>query len=56
MTSFFDWLSMGGYANYIWSAYGLVCLVLMMNLLGIRWKKARTRQKLQRWFKRQKSL
>lgn len=28
MTNLFHWLSMSGYAAYIWSAYGLTVLVL----------------------------
>lgn len=52
MKQFFDWLAMGGYSAYVWPAYGLVCTVLILNFLGIRLQKARTRQKLQRWFER----
>lgn len=52
MTSLFEWLAMGGYSAYVWTAYGLVAAVLTMNLLGVRWQKLRTHQKLQRWFKR----
>lgn len=52
MSQFYEWLSMGGYSAYVWSAYGLTGAILLINLLGIRWQKLRTRQKLQRWFKR----
>jgi heme exporter protein D len=52
MNQFIDWLAMGGYSNYVWSAYGLVGVVLVMNLLSIKRQKNRTRQKLQQWFKR----
>jgi heme exporter protein D len=52
MASFFEWLAMGGYSAYVWTAYGLVGAVLIMNLFSIRWQKSRTHQKLQRWFKR----
>lgn len=52
MNQFFEWLAMGGYSIYVWPAYGLVCVVLVMNLLDIKWQKNRTRQKLQQWFKR----
>lgn len=52
MNQLFDWLAMGGYSLYVWPAYGIVCAVLVMNLFGIKWQKERTRQKLQRWFKR----
>lgn len=52
MSQFFAWLDMGGYSMYVWPAYGLVAIVLVMNLLGIKRQKAKTQQKLQRWFKR----
>ncbi len=52
MNHFLEWLAMGGYSIYVWPAYGLVCGVLAMNLLGIKWKEKQTRQKLQQWFKR----
>ncbi|MCL5272916.1 MAG: heme exporter protein CcmD [Gammaproteobacteria bacterium] len=52
MSAFFEWLAMGGYSTYVWTAYGLVAVVLTMNLLGVKLQKLRTHQKLQRWFKR----
>ncbi|AUH72692.1 heme exporter protein CcmD [Legionella sainthelensi] len=51
MNQFLEWLTMGGYSIYVWSAYGLVSVVLVMNLLGMKWKRKQTRQKLQQWFK-----
>lgn len=53
MSQFLNWLVMGGYSIYIWPAYGIVCVVLVMNLLGIKWQRLQTRKKLQSWFKRQ---
>jgi len=29
--SFSDFIHMGGYGNYVWSAYGFVALVLILN-------------------------
>lgn len=52
MNRFLEWLTMGGYSIYVWTAYGLVCVVLVMNLLGMKWKRKQTRHKLQQWFKR----
>ena len=52
MTRFMQWWLMGGYSMYVWPAYGIVCVVLTMNLLGIRWQRKRTRRRLQQWFKR----
>ena len=55
MSQFMEWLNMGGYSIYVWPAYGLVCFVLVMNLLGIRWQSRRTREVLQQWFRRQET-
>ena len=43
MNQLMEWIAMGGYSFYIWPAYGLVCVVLVLNLLGIKWQKQRTR-------------
>lgn len=53
MNQFFHWLSMGGYSVYVWPAYGVVSVVLVMNLLGIKIQKKQTNKKLHAWFKRQ---
>lgn len=53
MSKFITWLTMGGYSIYIWPAYGLVCVVLVMHLLGIKVNRFQTRKKLNQWFKRQ---
>lgn len=52
MNQFYEWLAMGGYSLYVWPAYGLVCMVLALNLFGMKIKKKQTRHKLQQWFKR----
>jgi|APLow6443716910_1056828.scaffolds.fasta_scaffold960907_2 heme exporter protein CcmD len=31
-----EFLRMGGYAGYVWTAYGLTALVLVLNWLGAR--------------------
>lgn len=46
-----QWFFMGEYTNYVWSAYGLVTMVLLYNVLSCRWKKKRIQQSLQIWFK-----
>lgn len=51
MHSFFDWLAMGGYAQYVWSAYGLAAAVLVFNVLALKKQKKLVRSKLQHWFK-----
>ncbi|WP_058441861.1 heme exporter protein CcmD [Legionella brunensis] len=53
MSQLTQWWSMGGYAIYVWPAYGLVCAVLVMHILGIKSQHLRTIKKLQQWFKRQ---
>lgn len=53
MNALLQWLDMGGYAWYVWPAYGIFCVFLVMNLLEIRVLQKRTRQKLTQWFKRQ---
>ncbi|KTC88678.1 heme exporter protein CcmD [Fluoribacter dumoffii] len=51
MNQFLEWVAMGGYSKYVWPAYGLVCAVLLMNILSMKRKGKQTRQKLQQWFK-----
>ncbi len=40
-----DFLHMGGYAGYVWSAYGLTTLVLVLNWTSAR--RNESEQKLQ---------
>ncbi len=51
MSILMQWLDMGKYASYVWSAYGLVFAVLLLNGLGCRWQKKRIQKSLQTWFK-----
>ncbi|MBA2711296.1 MAG: heme exporter protein CcmD [Tatlockia sp.] len=53
MTQFRLWLAMGGYSFYIWAAYGLAALVLLIDILGIKLQGKRVHRKLKQWFKRQ---
>jgi heme exporter protein D len=53
MTQFQLWFAMGGYSFYIWPAYGLVAMVLLINILGSTLQGRRVRKKLQQRFKRQ---
>ncbi|MDI1352853.1 MAG: heme exporter protein CcmD [bacterium] len=52
MNSLLEWLAMGGYSCYVWSAYGVVMGFFVLNIFSIRLQKKRTRQKLQHWYKR----
>lgn len=31
-----EWLSMGGRGAFVWSAYGITALVLIVNWMGLR--------------------
>jgi heme exporter protein CcmD len=49
MYALMTWFDMGGYAAYIWSAYGTVFMVLLANLLQTKAEQKRTWRMLQRW-------
>lgn len=53
MTQFQQWFAMGGYSAYVWSAYGLVFAVLLMNFVITKMRGSRVRKKLQQGIKRQ---
>ena len=44
MTEFF---AMGGYAKYVWPAFGIPAIVLVVNLLAARRQLRQTRERLQ---------
>lgn len=46
-----EWLSMGGYASYVWPAYGLVCSALLMIWLVVKRQKRQMKARLEQWFK-----
>jgi heme exporter protein D len=52
MNQFLNWFAMGGYSQYVWSAYSFVFVFFLMNYLGIKWKKKQTRHLLKQWFKK----
>jgi heme exporter protein CcmD len=47
-----NWILMGGYASYVWSAYGLGVGLLLLNSLGCRLQKNKINKSLTHWFKR----
>ncbi|MBA2649091.1 MAG: heme exporter protein CcmD [Legionella sp.] len=51
MNHLYTWFKMNGYCFYIWTAYGVVGLVLIGNYLQIKWQKKRTKHRLVQWFK-----
>jgi heme exporter protein D len=50
MSELMHWLAMGGYSSYVWPAYGLVVVVLLVYLLAIKYQAISLRKKLLRWF------
>lgn len=52
MSSWLHYFEMGRYGFYVWSSYGVVALVFLMNVLSIHWKKKAVYAKLLHWFKR----
>jgi heme exporter protein D len=52
MSSLMHWFSMSGYARFIWPAYGLVFVVLGVNLLSIQWQLKRLRKRLHAFYRR----
>ena len=43
-----EFLRMGGYAGYVWSAYGLTALVLLLNWIAARRSEAREQESARR--------
>lgn len=52
MNTLSAWFSMGGYYAYVWSAYGLVLSVMLVNYLLIKKQSIQIRQRVTRWLKR----
>lgn len=46
----FSSLAMGGYASYVWSAYGLVAAVFVINIVAIKRQRLKTKKILKQWF------
>lgn len=51
MTYLINWLAMGGYAAYVWSAYGIVGLVFIVQVLANKRHQRQTRRLLRHWLK-----
>lgn len=56
MSQISNWFSMGGYAHYIWPAYALMAVVLLINLAGIRRQRRKTESTLQQWYQQSKTV
>lgn len=46
-----DFLDMGGYGGYVWSAYGIWLLVMLINYVQPRWREKRVFSELTRRYK-----
>ena len=42
-----EFVAMGGYAKYVWPAFGITAIVLMVNLLAARRQLRQIRERLQ---------
>jgi heme exporter protein D len=42
-----EFFAMGGYAKYVWPAFGITAIVFMVNLLAARRQLRQTRERLQ---------
>lgn len=47
-SSFTDFLDMGGYAGYVWSAYGITLLVLGLILIKTHQRTRQIKRKLEK--------
>ena len=47
-----NWFHMGGYAGYIWPAYGAVFVVFITHLLHAKLQKKRVFRMLAHWHKK----
>jgi len=50
-----EFLAMGGYAAYVWTAFGLTAVVLVINIVGARREARQTRARLQARLARQQN-
>lgn len=51
MQTWLNWLDMGGYAFYVWSAYGCFSGIFLMHILDIKKQRRMIRKKLQAWYR-----
>lgn len=55
MTELNEFLHMGGYGQYVWSAYGITFVVMLLAVVIPLRQHAAIRKRLKRQFKRQKT-
>ncbi len=51
MDTLLHWFQMGGYASYVWSAYGIVFFVFASHFFYVKQQKKRVLSQLKRWVK-----
>ncbi len=51
-----QWLDMGGYGAYVWSAYGLTAIVLIWNWFVPILRRREVRRKLESWYRQEDQL
>ncbi len=51
MSTLTNWFNMGGYAGYVWPAYGAVLFVFVGHVLYAKQQKKRVLRDLKRWSK-----
>lgn len=51
--TFADFIAMGTHGPYVWSAYGLTILVVVLNLIAISRQRAHTLETIRQKLKRQ---
>ncbi|GAB6068481.1 hypothetical protein JCM13664_18010 [Methylothermus subterraneus] len=51
-----EFFAMGGYGAYVWSAYGLVALVLIWNLIAAQRKRRQILRNLKRLYRQEDLL
>ena len=49
MTALMSWVDMGGYAHYVWPAYGVVFFVFVAHFAQVKIQKKRVLRDLKRW-------
>lgn len=52
MSSFLEWINMGGYGIYIWPAYIIACIVMIINVLTVKIEKKAVSKNLDKWYKK----
>ncbi len=51
-----EFIDMGGYGAYVWSAYGLTTLVLIWNVVAPLFRRREVLGKLETWYRQEDRL